>query len=108
MKVPGQPSSATSSDQRNFVDEGNLTDAPRLRRLQQTTDPKLSKSRMHLDLRTPDLVAEVHRLVDLGAKTVTDAPMVEHDWHWHVRADPDGNEFCVLQPPTDDPWPTTS
>ena len=20
-------------------------------------------------------------------------------WRWHVLADPDGNEFCVLQPP---------
>jgi hypothetical protein len=20
-------------------------------------------------------------------------------WRWHILADPDGNEFCVLQPP---------
>jgi hypothetical protein len=20
-------------------------------------------------------------------------------WFWHILADPDGNEFCVLQPP---------
>ena len=30
--------------------------------LQQTADPKTSKNRLHLDLRTPDLDAEVHRL----------------------------------------------
>lgn len=76
--------------------------------LQQTTDPKVSMNRMHLDLRTRDLDAEVQRLVDLGAKIVTDATLVEHDWHWHVLADPDGNEFCVLQPPADFPWPNTS
>lgn len=76
--------------------------------LHQTTDPELSKNRMHLDLRTPDLDAEVHRLVDLGAKIVTDAAMVEHDWHWHVVADPDGNEFCLLQPPAHFPWPAPS
>lgn len=23
----------------------------------------------------------------------------EDGWLWHILADPDGNEFCVLQPP---------
>jgi hypothetical protein len=23
----------------------------------------------------------------------------EDGWSWHILADPDGNEFCVLQPP---------
>jgi hypothetical protein len=26
-------------------------------------------------------------------------PIVEFGWTWHVLADPDDNEFCVLQPP---------
>jgi len=26
--------------------------------------------------------------------------VVEAGWGWHVLADPDGNEFCVLQPPS--------
>jgi len=24
--------------------------------------------------------------------------VIEHGWRWHILADPDGNEFCVLQP----------
>jgi hypothetical protein len=24
---------------------------------------------------------------------------VEEGWRWPILADPDGNEFCVLQPP---------
>jgi len=76
--------------------------------LQQTTDAKTSKNRLHLDLRTPDLDAEVSRLTELGATVITDVPLIEHDWRWHVLADPDGNEFCVLQPPADFPWPTVT
>ena len=26
-------------------------------------------------------------------------PMIEWGWTWHILADPDGNEFCVVQPP---------
>jgi predicted enzyme related to lactoylglutathione lyase len=37
----------------------------------------------------------------LGARRVTADPIEEYGWIWHVLADPDGNEFCVLQPPAD-------
>ncbi len=32
---------------------------------------------------------------------LTNEPVHEGGWLWHVLADPDGNEFCVLQPPMD-------
>lgn len=73
--------------------------------LQQVPETKHSKNRMHLDLRTPDLTAEVNRLIQAGATQLTKIPLVEHDWQWHVLGDLDGNEFCVLQPPNDFPWP---
>lgn len=73
--------------------------------LQQVPETKTVKNRMHLDLRTPDLDTEVARLTALGATVVTDAALIEHDWLWHVLADPDDNEFCVLQPPDGFPWP---
>ena len=57
------------------------------------------KNRLHLDLRTADLDAEVARVRALGAGQVTESPIVESGWTWHVLTDPDGNEFCVLQPP---------
>lgn len=74
--------------------------------LQQVPETKTGKNRLHLDLRTPHLDPEVQRLKDLGAAVLTSTPLVEHDWQWHVLTDPDGNEFCVLQPPPDFPWPT--
>ena len=73
--------------------------------LQQVPEPKASKNRLHLDLRTRDLVAEADRIIAAGATRLTDEPIVEHDWQWHTLADPDGNEFCILQPPDDFPWP---
>ena len=67
--------------------------------LQQVVDEKHGKNRLHLDLRTADLVAEVSRILGLGASLLTSRPVQEDGWRWHVLADPDGNEFCVLQPP---------
>jgi predicted enzyme related to lactoylglutathione lyase len=67
--------------------------------LQRTADARQGKNRVHLDLRTRDLEAEVSRVTALGATVITSRPIVEGGWTWHVLADPDGNEFCVLQPP---------
>jgi predicted enzyme related to lactoylglutathione lyase len=50
-------------------------------------------------LRTPDLDAEVRRVLDLGATLLTTEPVTQDGWLRHILADPDGNEFCVLQPP---------
>src|ERR1700684_3128200 len=67
--------------------------------LQQVSEEKEQKNRLHLDLRTADLDAEVSRVLSLGATLVTGAPIVEGGSRWHILADQDGNEFCVLQPP---------
>jgi predicted enzyme related to lactoylglutathione lyase len=67
--------------------------------LQRVSDDKRDKNRVHLDLRTADLDAEVARVRGVGAHAVTLEPIVEAEWRWHVLADPDGNEFCVIEPP---------
>jgi predicted enzyme related to lactoylglutathione lyase len=67
--------------------------------LQQVADGKHGKNRVHLDLRTRALEPELHRLISLGARVLTREPVREAGWTWHILADPDGNEFCVLQPP---------
>ena len=67
--------------------------------LQRVPDGKLVKNRLHLDLRTAHLQAEVQRALDAGASLVSDEPLEEDGWRWHVLTDPDANEFCVLQPP---------
>lgn len=53
-------------------------------------EPKVSKNRMHFDLRAPGLLRdEVERLTGLGA-TVQQARS-----DLVVMTDPEGNEFCV-------------
>ncbi|HYZ52833.1 MAG TPA: VOC family protein [Streptosporangiaceae bacterium] len=70
--------------------------------LQQVPEDKHSKNRVHIDLRTRDLASEVRRILGLGATQLTGQPITEDGWRWHILADPDGNEFCVLQPPASD------
>ena len=64
--------------------------------LQKTNDKKISKERMHLDLESDDVEAEVKRLEALGA-TRWDHQQ-ERGFEFWVLRDPWGNEFCVLQP----------
>ncbi len=59
---------------------------------------KPGKNRLHLDVRPEDQAAEVARLEGLGARRVDIGQGA--DVGWVVLADPDGNEFCVLQPLT--------
>lgn len=63
--------------------------------LQKTNDKKNSKERMHLDLETDDVEAEVRRLEALGA-TRWDHQQ-ERGFDFWVMRDPWDNEFCVLQ-----------
>ena len=56
---------------------------------------KASKNRLHLDLRPRDQAIEVARLEALGARGVD---IGQGTVSWVVMADPDGNEFDVLQP----------
>ncbi len=64
--------------------------------LQRTDDTRQSKSPMHLDIETTDVEAEVRRLEAIGA-TRHDHQTARGFDFW-VMLDPDGNEFCVLQP----------
>jgi predicted enzyme related to lactoylglutathione lyase len=59
-------------------------------------EPKMVKNRVHVDLATTSAAHQaelVARLEDLGA-TPTDVG--QGDVPWAVMADPEGNEFCVL------------
>jgi predicted enzyme related to lactoylglutathione lyase len=64
----------------------------------QVAEPKTGKNRLHLDLSSaaPDQqVVLVERAVALGATRVD---IGQRNVPWIVLADPEGNEFCVLEP----------
>lgn len=63
---------------------------------------KTVKNRLHLDLRPADQLTEVARLEALGARRVS---VGQGAVTWAVMADPDGNEFDVLQPLAPDELP---
>jgi predicted enzyme related to lactoylglutathione lyase len=61
-------------------------------------EPKTVKNRVHIDLATTSAAHQaglVARLQGLGA---TPADVGQDDVPWTVLADPEGNEFCVLEP----------
>jgi predicted enzyme related to lactoylglutathione lyase len=61
-------------------------------------EPKTGKNRVHLDLASSsdaDQAAQVSRLLELGA---TRSDIGQGGVTWEVLADPEGNEFCVLEP----------
>ena len=57
-------------------------------------EPKSGKNRVHPDLATDDLAAEVARLTNLGATHLADH--TEQGATWATMADPEGNEFDVV------------
>ena len=60
-------------------------------------DPTPGKLRLHIDVSPTDRDqdAELQRLLDLGAVRADVGQTGEENWH--VLADPEGNEFCLLR-----------
>lgn len=60
-------------------------------------DPRLGKLPLHLDVSPTDRdqSAELERLLALGARPVEVGQTGEESWH--VLADPEGNELCLLR-----------
>ncbi|MFE1903017.1 VOC family protein [Streptomyces gardneri] len=65
--------------------------------LSPSSDPRTGKLRLHVDVNPTDRDqdAELARLLALGARRAD----VGQDGteNWHVLADPEGNEFCLLR-----------
>lgn len=61
--------------------------------LQKVAEEKRTKNRVHLDLHTPDMNAEVERVTALGATIVGRYEEDGETWVW--LEDPEQNEFCI-------------
>jgi predicted enzyme related to lactoylglutathione lyase len=105
----GATEEPVSEQSRSTYRKLRLPDADIRILLQRTDDEKVSKERMHLDLETDDVEAEVRRLETLGARRWDHQH--ERGFDFWVLRDPWGNEFCVLQPEFPEllaarpPWP---
>jgi predicted enzyme related to lactoylglutathione lyase len=56
-------------------------------------ESKTAKNRMHVDLGTADLDADVDRVIALGADLV--GRHEQYGVTWATLRDPEGNEFCI-------------
>ena len=65
---------------------------------QPVPEPKVGKTRVHLDLRTGDLSAAVARIRALGGAWTGEVHVYD-EGTVAVMADPEGTEFCLLGPP---------
>jgi catechol 2,3-dioxygenase-like lactoylglutathione lyase family enzyme len=65
--------------------------------LSRTDEPREGKSRLHFDVNATDRdqAAELERLLKLGARPADIGQTGGEEWH--VLADPEGNEFCLLK-----------
>ncbi|MEW1908159.1 VOC family protein [Kitasatospora sp. NPDC085895] len=57
-----------------------------------------TKNRVHLDLATTSRAHQAELVTRLRALGATPADVGQGDVPWTVLADPEGNEFCVLEP----------
>ena len=88
-------------DGEDWVEIGPPGQPPRSARptllFQAVPDPTPGKNRLHLDVNATDRDqdAELERLLGLGATRADVGQTGEEGWH--VLADPEGNEFCLLR-----------
>ena len=63
--------------------------------IQRVSEGKSAKARIHLDIETDNVDAEIARLKGFGAT------VQRQEDDWCVMEDPCGNEFCVIPPETE-------
>lgn len=65
--------------------------------LSRRDEPEQGKPRLHIDVNPTDRDqdAELERLLQLGARPADIGQTGQEQWH--VLADPEGNEFCLLK-----------
>ena len=66
-------------------------------RFQRVPEPKTVKNRLHLDIEVASLDDAVVRIEALGGRPVQPRD-TDYGVHYRVMADPEGNEFCLIQP----------
>ena len=78
----------------NYCRIGESVDPPSLL-LQKVPEQHERKNRAHIDLDVKNVESAVQRVVDLGGTKLDE--ISEYGIRWAVMADPDGNEFCLVQ-----------
>ena len=78
----------------NYCRIGKGDDKPCLL-LQKVPEQHEHKNRAHIDLDVKNIESAVQRVLELGGTKLDE--ISEYGIRWAVMADPDGNEFCLVQ-----------
>ena len=74
---------------------GHDPSSPRIIILQ-VPESKTAKNRVHMEFKTSDLRSHADRIVKLGGTLIAERQF--GDTKWTVMQDPEGNEFCLVNP----------
>jgi len=95
----GAPVVAVGPDRPGWVRIQPLAPAGPFVNFQPVTEPKSGKVRIHLDVLVDDLDQAAARVVELGGADTGSREVLPRGRIALVR-DPEGNELCLLAPPT--------
>ncbi|MEV0271177.1 VOC family protein [Hamadaea sp. NPDC050747] len=73
-----------------------------------STEPKTAKNRVHLDLAATSAAHQAELVARLRKLGATPIDIGQGDVSWTVLADPEGNEFCVVDSGYDETGPIAS
>lgn len=62
---------------------------------QRSSEPKVGRNRIHVDIICADIEATARRVEELGGQRAEGYPSED----FIVMLDPEGNEFCLIPPP---------
>ena len=79
----------------DFVWMSRISDGGPALAFQRVPEGKSVKNRMHFDLTVEDREEFAGRIESLGGNRVADHEV--DGFHWTVMADPEGNEFCIVE-----------
>jgi len=87
---------AVEEEPARYVDLGSRPSLPVLR-FQRVPERKTVKNRLHLDIEVASLDEAVTRIEALGGRSLRPRD-TDYGVHYRVMADPEGNEFCLIEP----------
>jgi predicted enzyme related to lactoylglutathione lyase len=82
-------------DPPRYVDLRSRPGLPVLR-FHRVPEAKAGKNRLHLDVEVDSLAGAVDRVQALGGRPVQERG-TDFGWHFRIMADPEGNEFCLIE-----------
>lgn len=77
-----------------YIDLAPADDQAPVISFQKVDEPKITKNRLHLDVKVTDLEIATERITAIGGRLLE--VCLEEPYEWRVMADPEDNEFCIV------------